>query len=46
MPQLDDCIRYVIRGGYSGDEHVLQVKRNGVWLDVKIVRENANDNSG
>ncbi len=47
MPQLSDCIRFVDRDWPNNRTiRILQVKRNGKWVDVPLVKENVDDNSG
>ena len=49
MPQLYNCIRYIDRPAASGapiQVTVLQVKRNGQWVDVPTVKEESDANSG
>ncbi len=48
MPQLYDCVRYVDKlvpsyGPLPTRVTVLQVKRNGEWVDVPTVMEEEKD---
>ena len=47
MPHLSDSIRWVTRD-WPGNQmiRVLQVKRNGAWVDVPLVKEEVDDNTG